>query len=510
MTARSSGWRSLRLAFLLLAFLAPASPALAASRVALVIGNNAYENVPKLQKAANDATAVSAALAKLGFDVVTAEDVGRRAMSRALVELEGRLEPGDTALLYFAGHGFAIDGTNYLLPVDVPRAGPGEAGLVTDASFSANSLAQRLQDKGAATVILILDACRDNPFARAGTRSIGLSRGLTRMDPAEGMFVLFSAGQGQSALDRLSDDDDNPNSVFTRTLLKELAVPGQSMVRIAKQTQAKVRDLAAEIHHVQVPAYYDQIVGDLYLAPTRAIAVEGKINTLSEGSGDSVLPKLAALPGPSAATAGAPSATKKAPLATFTRSNSGWMVSVSLPEAATQFGYRIGEDGDFTDAGFLDVLDQRTGARMPKTAFEMPPDQGQAMIYVTWRDKRGEQADIFPIKFDPEDALAREQKSILEQFWTSWIAFREWQGMKVYFTQLITYRCGIKDVRYGFDGGAPDKVFKLPPCDPSDPHSVPDKAQIFMGVPPKTKSMSVRLTYADGTQSPARTFNAPK
>jgi hypothetical protein len=186
------------------------------------------------------------------------------------------------------------------------------------------------------------------------------------------------------------------------------------------------------------------------------------------------------------------------------------MVSVSLPEAATQFGDRIGEDGDFTDAGFLDVLDQRTGARMPKTAFEMPPDQGQAMIYVAWRDKRGEQADIFPIKFDPEDALAREQKSILEQFRTSWIAFREWQGMKVYFTQLITYRRGIKDVRYGFDGGAPDKVFKLPPCDPSDPHSVPDKAQIFVGVPPRTKSMSVRLTYADGTQSPARTFNAPQ
>lgn len=87
-------------------------------RVALVIGNNAYENVPELQKAVNDAEAISQELARLGFDVVSAENVGRRAMSRALVELESKIESGDTALIYFAGYGFAVDGTNYLLPVD--------------------------------------------------------------------------------------------------------------------------------------------------------------------------------------------------------------------------------------------------------------------------------------------------------------------------------------------------------------------------------------------------------
>ena len=83
--------------------------------MALVIGNNAYENVPALKKAVNDAGAISQELAKLGFDVVSAENVGRRAMSRALVELESKIESGDTALIYFAGHGFAVDGTNYLL-----------------------------------------------------------------------------------------------------------------------------------------------------------------------------------------------------------------------------------------------------------------------------------------------------------------------------------------------------------------------------------------------------------
>ena len=250
-----------------------------------------------------------------------------------------------------------------------------------------------------------------------------MTRGLARMDPTEGMFVLFSAGQGQSALDRLSDNDADPNSVFTRTLLAEMEVPGQSMVQIAKKTQAKVRALAAKVDHVQVPAYYDQIVGDLYLSSEGADAAGGNVSTLQEGGGTSVLPK------PEQKLAALTPAT--APLASFTRSNRGWMVNVSLPEAATQFGYRIGEAGEFTDPGFIDALDQRTGVRMPKTYFEMPPDQGKTTIYVTWRDKRGEQADVFPINFDPNAALAGEGKATLEQFWTSWIAFREFQGMKV-------------------------------------------------------------------------------
>jgi len=371
---------------ILIAAAVSASPALAdAKRVALVIGNNDYENVPKLQKAVNDADAVAAELSKRGLDVVKAENVGQKAMSRAVNELETKIGSGDTVLFYFAGHGFAVDGTNYLLPVDVPEAGPGEEGIVRDASFAATGLSDRLQQKGAGTVILILDACRDNPFAVKGGRSIGLTRGLSRMDPTEGMFVLFSAGQGQSALDRLSETDSNPNSVFTRTLLTEMAAPGQSMVQIAKKTQSKVRELAAKVDHVQVPAYYDQIVGDLYLVPGGAAnGAAGTIASLEEGGDAGVLPPAERQIG---VETSAPS-----PLASFMRSNSGWTVNVSLPEAATQFGYRVGEQGEFTDAGLLDVLDQRTGQRMPKTYFELPPDQGKTKLYVTWRDKRGEQA----------------------------------------------------------------------------------------------------------------------
>ena len=193
------------------------------------------------------------------------------------------------------------------------------------------------------------------------------------------------------------------------------------MVQIAKRTQSKVKELAAKVDHVQVPAYYDQIVGDLYLVPEGAALRQGQRRFAARRRRRRACCRRRSRR--SRRCRRARSRSRASPAQTR-----GWMVNVSLPEAATQFGYRVGDKGDFTDAGLLDVLDQRTGARMPKTYFEMAPDQGKTTIYVTWRDKRGEQADVFPINFDPTGALADEQKKILEQFWTSWIAFREFNG----------------------------------------------------------------------------------
>ncbi|HET7447470.1 MAG TPA: caspase family protein, partial [Methyloceanibacter sp.] len=119
------------------------------------------------------------------------------------------------------------------------------------------------QGRGAAVSFFVLDACRDNPLAAAGVRSIGGTRGLTRMDTPKGVFVLFSAGLGQTALDRLGDDDPNPNSVFTRSLVPLLKAPGMTHVALAKRVQRDVDELAATVHHAQQPAYYDQIIGEI-------------------------------------------------------------------------------------------------------------------------------------------------------------------------------------------------------------------------------------------------------
>jgi poly(3-hydroxybutyrate) depolymerase/tetratricopeptide (TPR) repeat protein len=236
-------------------------------RVALVIGNDRYENLPALQKAVNDARAVRERLAKIGFEVIHVENANRRTMNQKLAELTGKIGRGDTAFFFFAGHGIAIRDTNYLLPVDTPQAREGQEGLIAREAIGADVILDALQDRGAKISLMVLDACRDNPFKSANSRGVGGTRGLGQMPAPEGVFVLYSAGFGQTALDRLSDDDKNPNSVFTRTFVKLLERPGLSLQELAKITQGEVRKLAASINHVQMPAYYDQVDGTLTLTP---------------------------------------------------------------------------------------------------------------------------------------------------------------------------------------------------------------------------------------------------
>ena len=157
------------LAVIVLAF---AVPAHAEKRVALVVGNNDYKNVPKLQKAVNDARTMGDTLKKLGFTVMVAENQTRQAFSQTLLAFDNAVEPGDTAFFFYAGHGFEIAGQNFLLPTDVPAAGEGQEELVRDASVLADRIIERLQNKKVRTSILVFDACRNNPFERSGTRAV--------------------------------------------------------------------------------------------------------------------------------------------------------------------------------------------------------------------------------------------------------------------------------------------------------------------------------------------------
>jgi uncharacterized caspase-like protein len=143
------------------------APARAEKRVALVIGNNDYRNVPKLQKAVNDARSIGDALKALGFSVMVAENQTRQAFSQSLLAFDQSVEKGDTAFFFFSGHGFEIAGQNFLLPTDVPAATEGQEELVRDSAIQADRIVTRLQLRGARSAILVLDACRNNPFERS-------------------------------------------------------------------------------------------------------------------------------------------------------------------------------------------------------------------------------------------------------------------------------------------------------------------------------------------------------
>lgn len=485
-------------AFLLATALAPGAAAEEQRRLALVIGNNDYEHIPRLEKAVNDAEAVARRLTEIGFAVTLAKDIGRRATSRAVLEFEKQIGQGDLALFYYAGHGYSVSGQDFLLPVDIPQAEPGDESMFRDEAFLTNDLADRFLRAGAKTAVLILDACRDNPFEQPGKRSIGGSSGLANQPLGEGIFVLYSAGQYQAALDGLGPGDDNPNSVFTRSLLKGLERPNASIVDIAKTTQVEVRDLAAQVGHVQLPSYYDQILGSVVLNPRAGEVTErGATQTFQEGTTVAALPRLDPAPKPG----------KAEPIASFTRSNAGWQVNISLPEPAIQFGYRVGTEGEFVDTGTMATIDQRTGRPMPVTWFVLPPDQPAGDLYVTWRDRRGEEAGVFAIRFDPDDSLKSGQKQILDQLWTAWVSFREYNGTLVYFTHLVSYRCGIERIEYALDNSGAFENWPLPACNPDNPNAVPDNAELYRKIPKSTKSMQVIVTYYDGTRSPERNFN---
>ncbi|MCL6282045.1 caspase family protein [Ruegeria sp. 2012CJ41-6] len=253
----------MRYVLILLLGLLPHS-VLAANRMALVIGNDSYSDVPVLEKAGADARAVSEKLRGLGFDTVEAIDQDRRGMNSRISEFTSKLQPGDTAFVFYAGHGVEIDGENYLLPTDIIAPSGGESDFVKSESIALSDLLDRVRKTGARTAIAVIDACRDNPFETAQGRSIGGTRGLGRIAAPQGTFVIFSAGAGQMALDRLHDGDEAQNSVFTRALLPRLSKPGLELRALVSDLRIEVRDLASSVQHRQVPAYYDELLGEFY------------------------------------------------------------------------------------------------------------------------------------------------------------------------------------------------------------------------------------------------------
>lgn len=244
-----------------------ALPASAANRVALVIGNDAYQHLAPLQKAVNDARAVGDALSAIGFQVFKGENLTRRETNRLVANFEASLRPGDQAFVFFAGHGVSIRGENILIPVDMPKPNNNDEELVRDEGTITDNLVRRVQARGAGLAIFVIDACRDNPFEATGVRSIGTARGLARTEAPQGVLMIHSASPGQTALDRLSDADPDPNSVFTRQLVPLLREPGLDHFTLAKRLQTGVYQLAGTIRHNQLPDYVDRVIGQVVINP---------------------------------------------------------------------------------------------------------------------------------------------------------------------------------------------------------------------------------------------------
>ena len=239
----------------------------AQTRHALVIGIDDYDHVEPLQKARNDARAVHGALEAAGFEADLLLDGTGIGVIEALEAFTSRLSPGDEAVFFFAGHGVELEGENILLPADIPAPERGGDLLVRRFGIPVQDVLDQIQRRDVQLSLLILDACRDNPFPRQGTRSLGGTRGLARMSAPEGTFIVYSAGAGQAALDRLSNDDPDPNSVFTRALLPRITTPGLELSDLVREVRSEVRQLARTVGHNQFPAFYDQLDGEFQFVP---------------------------------------------------------------------------------------------------------------------------------------------------------------------------------------------------------------------------------------------------
>ncbi len=231
----------------------------AESRVALVIGNGAYRNAVQLPNAARDAEAIAATLKTIGFDVVLGTDLDRERMTQRLSDFASRADGADVALFFYAGHGIQLDGRNLLVPID--------ADLKTelDAKVRTVEVDTVLQNTiGDAKVkLVLLDACRDNPFAKQiqasapKSRSVTVSTGLAEMRPGSGTLIAFATGPGQVAL-----DGEGSHSPFTRALLDNLARPDVEIRHTLAYVRAQVVEQTKE---KQLPWENTNLTGFFYM-----------------------------------------------------------------------------------------------------------------------------------------------------------------------------------------------------------------------------------------------------
>jgi Caspase domain len=303
------------------------SPAVAdGKRVALVIGNSIYRNVPTLPNPANDAGDIAAALNRLGFAVTLVTNASFDQMRRGLIAFGRDAEGADMAAVFFAGHGMEISGENWLIPVDA------ELKKDTDAANEAVSLRSVILQVSNTTSLglVILDACRNNPFAAKMSRSLALRAaiggGLGRIEPVGNVLVAYAARDGTTAL-----DGDGRNSPFTGALLHNIETPGVEVTFMLRN----VRDDVMEVtRNEQQPFVYGSL-------SRRAIYLTGQPSSAAQVNTN----QANAAP----ADAGAPSRVAPAPssLAIDPALVGTWEIMVPSDRGMSRWIWRIMSDGTY-------------------------------------------------------------------------------------------------------------------------------------------------------------------
>jgi uncharacterized caspase-like protein len=239
---------------------AAAGAATAEPKVALVIGNAAYPGAP-LRNPVNDANAIAARLRAVGFDVTLRTNVTQREFTRAVSQFGQALKPGSVGLFYYAGHGMQVRGRNFLVPVD--------ADIQSEASARSESVDLDLvleQLAPSRLSMVILDACRNNPFEGKFRTSRG--SGLAQVDAPKGTLLAYATAPG-----KVASDGEGANGLYTSELLKAMEMPGAKVEDVFKAVRVNViKATAGE----QVPWESSSLTGDYYFRPAAARADAGK------------------------------------------------------------------------------------------------------------------------------------------------------------------------------------------------------------------------------------------
>jgi tetratricopeptide (TPR) repeat protein len=236
------------------------------SRLALLIGNSNYQYAGKLDNPINDVRAIKRVLEQLGFTVLKYEDCSQNTMKRAIDKFGKQLKTKDVGLFFYAGHGVQVDGYNYLLPINAKLENENDAEYDC---VRAGRILAKMESAGSITNIVILDACRANPFERAWRRGEKGS-GLAFMNAPSGSLIAYSTAPGKTAL-----DGGGKNSPYTRALLQHINKPNITIIQMFQRVRSTVMKQSDK---KQIPWESTSLRGDFYFKDGRSTKVENKVN----------------------------------------------------------------------------------------------------------------------------------------------------------------------------------------------------------------------------------------